>query len=76
MPLTDEEIANFKTRLLEMKAKLSHTLEGNAQEVKNLMRQQAILSTKQIKAQIRLIELSAWKLLLKSINFLDKLIVL
>ena len=34
MPLTAEEIADFKARLLEMKAKLSHTLEGNAQEVK------------------------------------------
>ncbi|ANH78329.1 TraR/DksA family transcriptional regulator [Candidatus Chlamydia sanziniae] len=34
MPLSDEEIEQFKQRLLEMKAKLSHTLEGNAQEVK------------------------------------------
>ena len=34
MPLTAEEIADFKARLLEMKAKLSNTLEGNAQEVK------------------------------------------
>ncbi|ACZ33510.1 putative RNA polymerase-binding protein DksA [Chlamydia pneumoniae LPCoLN] len=34
MPLSDDEIEQFKKRLLEMKAKLSHTLEGNAQEVK------------------------------------------
>lgn len=34
MPLSQEEIANFKQKLLEMRAKLSHTLEGNAQEVK------------------------------------------
>ena len=34
MPLTAEEIADFKARLLEMKAKLSHTLDGNAKELK------------------------------------------
>ncbi|EPP33303.1 prokaryotic dksA/traR C4-type zinc finger family protein, partial [Chlamydia psittaci 84-8471/1] len=32
--MSEDEIANFKQRLLEMKYKLSHTLEGNAQEVK------------------------------------------
>lgn len=76
MPLTDEEIANFKTRLLEMKAKLSHTLEGNAQEVKKPNEATGYSQHQADQAQIRLIELSAWKLLLKSINFLDKLIVL
>lgn len=34
MPLSEDEIKQFKQRLLEMRAKLSHTLEGNAQEVK------------------------------------------
>lgn len=34
MPLSEAEIADFKQRLLEMRNKLSHTLEGNAQEVK------------------------------------------
>ncbi|EPP35452.1 prokaryotic dksA/traR C4-type zinc finger family protein [Chlamydia ibidis] len=34
MPLSEDDIANFKSKLLDMKAKLSHTLEGNTQEVK------------------------------------------
>lgn len=34
MALSEDEISHFKQRLLEMKSKLSHTLEGNAQEVK------------------------------------------
>lgn len=34
MPLSDAEIAEFKQRLLEIRNKLSHTLEGSAQEVK------------------------------------------
>ncbi|WP_213318655.1 TraR/DksA family transcriptional regulator [Chlamydiifrater volucris] len=34
MPLSEEEILFFKERLLEMKSRLSHTLEGSAQEVK------------------------------------------
>lgn len=34
MPLSEEEIHSFKERLLEMKGKLAHILEGNAEEVK------------------------------------------
>ncbi|MEG0036628.1 MAG: TraR/DksA family transcriptional regulator [Victivallaceae bacterium] len=34
MRLSRDEILTFKTRLEDMKFKLTHTLEGNAQEVK------------------------------------------
>lgn len=59
MPLSEDEIANFKQRLLEMKYKLSHTLEGNAQEVKNLTKLLDILNTRLIRVPILSIEQSA-----------------
>lgn len=34
MTLTDQQIVDFKSRLIELKSQLTHTLEGTAQDVK------------------------------------------